>query len=220
MAVTISPALVCFAMPLVSHRYYAISRPVKIKRHQYPNTALVSSLNPSTYGQSVTLTATVSSTGPTPTGTITFKSGSTSLGSASLSGSVAKLTKSTLLVGTLTITATYDGDEANSKSTSLPLQQVVTQATSATTIKSSVNPSNAGETVKLTATVSSPTAKPTGKLTFKDGSTALGKEALSGGKASYTTSALSAGSHHITAVFAGTPDIGGSTSPVLIQTVK
>ena len=39
------------------------------------STALTSNLNPSTYGQAVTLTATVSSAGPTPTGTVTFKNG-------------------------------------------------------------------------------------------------------------------------------------------------
>jgi Bacterial Ig-like domain (group 3) len=100
------------------------------------------------------------------------------------------------------------------------VKQVVKKATSKTTITSSVNPSTAGQAVKFTATVTSPTAKPTGTVTFKDGSTTLGTETLAAGKASYSTSALSAGSHNITAVYAGTTDIGGSTSPKLVQTVK
>ena len=93
-------------------------------------------------------------------------------------------------------------------------------ATSKTTIVSSVNPSVMGQTVKFTATVTSPTTKPTGTVTFMDGSTVLGTGTLAGGKASYSTSSLSAGSHNITAVYSGTSNISGSTSPVLVQTVN
>jgi len=57
-------------------------------------------------------------------------------------------------------------------------------------------------------------------VTFMDGSAVLGTGTLAGGKASYSTSLLSAGSHNITAVYGGTTNIGGSTSPVLVQTVK
>jgi len=199
----------------------ANSKPLKQVVKQYTtSTALASSLNPSTYGQPVTLTATVTSAGPTPTGKVTFKNGSASLGSATLSGGGAKITKSTLLVGTLTITASYGGDSADAKSTSPDLTQVVDKATSTTTIVSSVNPSNAGQTVKFTATVTSPTTKPIGTVTFKDGTTALGTATLAKGKASYSTATLSAGSHNIAAVYVGTVNIAESTSPVLVQTVK
>jgi len=184
------------------------------------STVLASSLNPSTYGQAVTLMATVSSAGPTPTGTVTFKNGKTSLGSASLSGGVASLTKSNLYVGTVKITASYGGDAANAVSASPVLKQVVVKAISATTVVSSVNPSKVGQTVKFTATVTSPTTTPTGKVTFMDGSTVLGTGTLAKGKASYSTSTLGHGSHNITAVYAGTANIIGSTSPVLVQTVN
>jgi uncharacterized repeat protein (TIGR03803 family) len=183
-------------------------------------TALASNLNPSTYGQAVTLSATVSSAGPTPTGTVTFKNGKKSVGSATLSGGVANLTISTLAVGTSSITASYGGDASHEKSTSPVLKQVVDKTTSATTVVSSVNPSKAGQTVKFTATVTSPTTIPTGSVTFKDGSTTLGTKTLAKGKTSYSTKALSAGSHNITAVYAGTADIDGSTSPILVQTVN
>jgi uncharacterized repeat protein (TIGR03803 family) len=199
----------------------ANSKALKQVVKQYTtSTALASNLNPATYGQAVTLTATVSSAGPTPTGTVTFKNGSTSLGSASLSGGVASITTSTLPVGTLTITASYGGDAASAKSTSPALTQVVNQATSTTTIVSSVNPSKVGQKVKFTATVTSPTTTPTGTVTFKDGSTVLGTGTLAKGKASYSTSTLSAGSHNITAVYEATANISGSTSPVLVQTVN
>ncbi len=73
-------------------------------------TTLVSSLNPSTHGQSVTFTATVKPqfTG-TPTGTVTFKDGTTTLGAVTLSAGVAKYTTSTLATGTHKITAAYSG---------------------------------------------------------------------------------------------------------------
>jgi uncharacterized repeat protein (TIGR03803 family) len=199
----------------------ANSSPLTQVVNQYTTgTALVSNPNPSSYGQAVAFTATVSSAGPTPTGTVTFKNGSKSLGSATLSGGVAQITTSKLKVGSFTITASYGGDAANAGSTSKPLTQVVNKATSATTVVSSLNPSKVGKKVKFTATVTSATATPTGKVTFKDGSKTLGTGNLAKGKASYSTSTLSAGSHNITAVYAGTADISGSTSPVLVQTVN
>jgi hypothetical protein len=89
------------------------------------STALTSSLNPSNYGQAVTLTATVTSTGPTPTGTVAFKNGTTLLGSAHLINGVAKITTTTLPRGTDSITGTYSGDSASTSSTSPVLLQVV-----------------------------------------------------------------------------------------------
>jgi hypothetical protein len=198
------------------------SKPLKQVVQQYAtSTAVASSLNPSTYGQSVTLTTTVSSAGPTPTGNVTLKNGSTALGSASLSGGVATIALSSLPVGSLMITASYGGDAMSAKSTSPPLSQVVEKATSATAIVSSKNPSMQGKAVKFTATVTSPTTKPTGSVTFMDGSTVLGTGTLaSSGNARFSTSTLSVGSHNITAVYVGNANVSGSTSPVLIQIVN
>jgi hypothetical protein len=92
----------------------------------YPTTTtLTSSLNPSQFGQAVTFTAHVTSTGPAPTGKVKFLDGTTGIGFATLSGGVAKLTKSTLAVGTHSITAHYNGDAASSTSTSAVVNQVV-----------------------------------------------------------------------------------------------
>src|SRR5262249_45681549 len=58
-----------------------------------------SSLNPSVFGQSVTFTATVAAVSPgagTPTGTVTFLDGQTTLGTTSLTGGTATLVISTL----------------------------------------------------------------------------------------------------------------------------
>jgi len=89
-------------------------------------TSLTSSQNPSTYGQSVTFTATVT---PqfigTPTGAVAFYNGATKLGTVTLNNGVAAYTTSRLAVGTATITAQYLGFGSFSTSTSAPLSQIV-----------------------------------------------------------------------------------------------
>jgi outer membrane autotransporter protein len=86
-------------------------------------TALTSSLNPSASGQAVTFRATV--TGTSPTGTATFKDGSTVLGTGTLSAGVATFTTSSLAVGSHSITVSYGGDAVNLASTSAVLTQSV-----------------------------------------------------------------------------------------------
>jgi hypothetical protein len=92
------------------------------------STSLSSSLNPSISGQSVTFTAAVTSSGTgTPTGTVTFKNGGTTLGSIALTSAVAKFTTATLTTGTHSITAAYSGDATFLPSTS-SLSQIVAAA--------------------------------------------------------------------------------------------
>ena len=93
-------------------------------------TTLNSSANPSTVGQPVTFTATISPVNaPPPTGTVTFFDGATNIGSTPVNSSgVATLTTSALTVGPHSITATYSGDANYTGSTSLPVAQVVNNA--------------------------------------------------------------------------------------------
>lgn len=187
----------------------------------YPTTtSLSSSMSSSTYGQAVILTATVTSTAPGgATGTVKFLNGTTSLGTATLSGGIATLSTKTMPAGALTITANYltDGVSAASSGTT---PQTVSQATTTTSVVSSLNPANAGQSVKFTVTVASPTTTPTGSVIFMDGTTTLATVTLASGKAAYTTTTLASGSHNITVVYSGTANIIGSTSPVLVQTVN
>ena len=169
-----------------------------------PSTTVASSLNPSTFGQGVTFTATVTASSGTPTGTVTFKNGTVTLGTGTLSGGSATFTTATLTVGTHSITAVYNGDANFAPSTSPALSQVVNQAASTTSVVSSVNPSAVGQAVTFTATVRPATSgTPTGTVTFSDGATVLGTGTLSLGKATFTTSALAVGSHSITASYGG-----------------
>ena len=91
-------------------------------------TTLVSSPNPSLLGQSVALTAMVTATAGAPTGTVTFRDGSATLGTASLSASgVATLATSLLAGGAHSLTASYGGDASHAGSSSMPLVHTVNQ---------------------------------------------------------------------------------------------
>jgi len=90
-------------------------------------TALTSSRNHSFYGQPVTFTATVTTSGPiAPTGTVNFRSGSHGIGTGTLNASgVATFTTSILKPGLYRITALYNGDASNLHSMSAVLYQAV-----------------------------------------------------------------------------------------------
>jgi hypothetical protein len=112
-------------------------------------TALVSSLNPSTSGDNVTFTATVSPA--TASGTVEFFDGASSLGTGALSGGVATLSTGALSVATHSITAAYGGDATHATSTSPALSQVVNPASLSTV--SAVSPGGTISPATPTATV-------------------------------------------------------------------
>src|SRR5205823_3090661 len=98
--------------------------------NQGSTTATVTSgTNPAAFGQSVTFTATVAAVAPgvgTPTGTVTFRDGTTNLGTATLTAAgTATLTTATLTIGSHAISAVYGGDTNFATSTSATLTQTV-----------------------------------------------------------------------------------------------
>lgn len=94
--------------------------------YSLPTTVVLSSSsNPATDNTAVMLTATVTSYDGTPTGSVTFYDGSTSLGSASLSGTNAALSVNNLATGVHTITAQYQGATPYQPATSSPLMQTI-----------------------------------------------------------------------------------------------
>jgi hypothetical protein len=190
--------------------------------------SVASSANPSVVGQSVTFTASVTASAPssgTPTGTVTFMDGATTLGTGTLNGSgQTTLATSALTLGSHSITVVYGGDTNYTTSTSSTLTQTINQAATTSSVASSANPSVFGQSVTFTATVaaSAPgSGIPTGMVTFKDGATTLGTGTLNGsGQTTLATSALALGSHSITVVYAGDSDFTTSTSSTLTQTVN
>src|SRR5207302_580658 len=111
------------------------------------NTVVVASLNPSTSGQSVTFTATLSVQSPgagTPTGTVQFGiDGSNSGGPVNVSffGGVttANFSTASLTGGSHTVTASYNGDTTFNPSTSAPLTEMVNKASTSIAVVSSVS---------------------------------------------------------------------------------
>jgi hypothetical protein len=180
--------------------------------------AITASPNPSTFGQTVSFTATVSavtSSAGTPTGMVTFQDGATVIGQVPLSPVVtvnpcfcatATITRSNLPPGSHNITATYASDTyfaASAGAVGLLVQNGTT-----TTISSSLNPAFFGQLVVFTATVTASNAAPgtpTGSVRFREGATVLTTTQLDAtGKAFFASSAFSVGSHTITADFTGT----------------
>lgn len=90
--------------------------------------ALTSSANPSALGGPLTLTATVSGARGTPTGTVAFLDGATTLGTRTLSSGVATYDASGLAKGMHTLTAVYSGDASYCGATSAALEQAIDEA--------------------------------------------------------------------------------------------
>jgi hypothetical protein len=129
-------------------------------------TALRSSQNPSSFGQTVTFTATVRAQPGfdkgTPTGTVSFYDGTTDIGNSNLNSSgVATLTASTLSVGTHSITAAYNGDANFLPSTSPVLYQVVQGAIA---ILSPTNLNFGNQTVDIKSSPQNVTLHNTGNI--------------------------------------------------------
>ena len=209
------------------------------------STTVASSVNPSIYGQSITFTATVANIAgaaistATPTGSVQFYvDGAASGASVPLSGSGAAAKAASGATATLTVSGSphiiksvytnTDGNFSGSSGTQSP-GQTVNPAPTSTTVASSVNPSIVGQLVTFTATVANTagagisTATPTGSVQFMDGPSLLGTpQTVSGlGTATLTTSALTVGTHPITAVYTNIDgNFRGSTSTSVTQFVQ
>lgn len=189
-------------------------------------TKVVSSLNPSSTGVTVTFTATVTAVAPasgTRTGTVMFEDGGAAIAGCSAqivsAAGTATCATTALAAAAHTITAVYSGDGNFTTSTSPPLTQTVVNATT-TTVTSSANPSVFGQSLQYTATVAGgPTV--TGTITFRDGGSNIAgcvAVPVAAGSASCTVSPTVA-SHKITAVYSGDASNAASTSVVMTQVV-
>ncbi|HEX5324237.1 MAG TPA: Ig-like domain-containing protein [Capsulimonadaceae bacterium] len=188
------------------------------------STSLASSLNPSTVGDSVTFTATISPVAPgsgsVDDGTVAFTDGTTTLGTVDVSGGMAAFTTSALAAGTHKIKAAYSGGTNGKASASSALTQTVNKSTPNVSVTSSANPARWSQPITFTARVSpaSGSIVPTGKVMFMNGIKTLGTVALSDGTASITVT-LPVGSYSITAIYEGDADYVSNTSSALNQSV-
>ena len=188
-------------------------------------TSVQSSLNPSTLGQSVTYTATV--TPLVDGGTVAFTDNRVTLSGCGAvpvitSVSLASCSTTYAATGTHSIVASYSGDASFAASSGGPITQQVNAAGTTTTTVSSTNPSTTGGRVTFTATVS-PTPDG-GTIAFTDNLTTLsGCGAVtvntSTGKASCTTSYSAAGSHAIAANYSGDANYSASSGSLTQQVI-
>ena len=178
--------------------------------------------NPVTVGSAATLTASISSTAGTPTGSVTFLDGTTAVGTGTLVNGAATFTTSMLAVGSHSLTVQYAATSAFSASTSPVVSLTVNAlpaAATTTLLTVAPNPSAEGAPVTLTAVVGSMAGTPSGTVSFFDGATSLGSASLASGMAVYTTSSLIAGSHVLTAMFAAISTYAASSSVAVTLTV-
>jgi hypothetical protein len=186
-------------------------------------TILLSSPNPSTYGQPVTLTASISDnlsieyhellTSGTvtfsgfPGGPVTVPVPATIVGDTN----TVTYTISTLPAGSYPITATFSGNPSFNSSTST-MTQVVNPAP--TTITLSANPTTAyrTQTVTLTTHVIGALNPPTGTVQFLDGGLLIATVSLTSGNATFATTLLTSGTHILTGIYSGDSNNLTSTS--------
>jgi len=103
------------------------------------------------------------------------------------------------------------------------LTSIGTPVVTTTAVTTSNSNANLNASVTFTASVATSSSTPMGTVTFYDGKTALGSSLVFGSSstatATYTTTTLAAGTHSITAQFAGVNGYTSSTSAVVTETV-
>src|SRR5207237_10694858 len=123
-------------------------------------TAVASSANPSVFGQPVFFTATVSPTSgtATPTGSVQFQINGQNFGGpvALSNGAANSSTISNLAVNAsgYTVQAIYSPNTGSFSGSSGMITQVVNQASTTTAVTTSGSPSQSGQPVTFTATIS------------------------------------------------------------------
>ena len=174
--------------------------------------------NPSTYGTSVTLTASISVSSGSPTGTVTFieaisQGQQNQIGApATVVNGQASVSTSSLGIGSHIILANYSGDSTFSPYQSSVLKQIVNYGVA---LGANVSSANYGDSVTFTATVTP--GNPGGFMYFFDGGVQFGTAPVNSGQATYATSALGPGSHSITAQYYNPGSYyGGISAPVTL----
>jgi Glycosyl hydrolases family 28/MBG domain (YGX type)/Bacterial Ig-like domain (group 3)/MBG domain len=170
-------------------------------------------------GQTVTLSAIVQpivSGAAAPTGTISILEGTNVAGSAPVSGRITQIAITNVSDGPHTYTAQYSGD-ANY---ALLNFGSVSIAGTTTVVTPSANPIVYGNSVALTANVTSAGGTPSGTLTFLEGSNLLNTATLdASGAATFNVNVPVAGSHSYTASYAGGSGFEASDSAPAIVSV-
>ena len=177
------------------------------------------------HGEAVTLTAGVVSFAGTPTGTVEFFDGATSLGTGTLDAGSASIITSTLPTGTRSLTAVYAGDVNFLGSTSGTVTLNVGKSATATVVVSGSNPSVFGEPVTFSANVAAVlpgVGVPTGSVQFVVNGIASGAPVALDGSGNASSAPIVPeflGANSVDAVYSGDGDFVTSTGSV-VQTLN
>ncbi|WEK03857.1 MAG: Ig-like domain repeat protein [Candidatus Devosia phytovorans] len=163
------------------------------------------------YHDTATLTATVTSTGGTPAGTVIFTVNSVDRPAVPLVNGVATLPLVDLAVGSYTLGARYVATASYLASAATDRSMTVSAATTATTVSALPSSIRLGESTTISAAVTSSQGIPGGTVEFRADGNLLGTASLTAGAASLTTSALTRGSHAITVNYLGNANFAAST---------
>ncbi len=210
----------------------SVSNPLTQTVNQAATATTLGALTTSVTGQAVTYSAQVAVILPgsgTPTGTVTFSAGPTTLCTGTLNaGAVATCTDSSLVAANspYLISAAYAGDADFAASSSSAARQTVIPASTLLDLTSSSgsSPSYTGETVTYQAVLSVVApgkGTPTGAVVFKDGATTICTVALGPSLAvGCNETPSTAGPHVITAFYAGSSNFAAAPNASLTQTVQ
>ena len=191
-----------------------------------PTVTVSSSLNPAPVAASITFTANASGPAsiPAPTGTVLFYSGSTQIGSQTLSNGQASINVSSLPGDNTVITAQYLGNGNFLAQTSAGLTQVLTKANTTLTLSASPNPVLVGATLTVTAPLATTVAGlvPTGIMVFYVDHNPGVEVTVVNGVAVFTISSLSLGTHAIGGRYGGDVNYNGvgSTNVATITVIN
>jgi len=175
-----------------------------------PQTISFPAFSPVIFGAApLTLTATASSELPVAFSVIS--------GPATVSGSTLTITGA----GNVIVEAGQAGDSNYQAALAIQRTLAVNKAASSLALMTSAASANPNVNVTFTATVTSPNLPaPTGSAVFLDGATQVATVAFNGsGVATYSTTALTAGVHSITATYAGSANYLSSSSATVIESV-
>lgn len=170
------------------------------------STALTCLPSPIDISATAQLTATVTSTYGTPTGSVSFTDNGTALATNPLAAGTTSLTYTGAAAGTHSIVATYipSGSFAASSAT---CSEVVNPLPTTSTLTVTPPTSTYGTPITLSATVSPAMppgpSTPTGTVTFYNGATALGTAPLASGIATLSNVSLPGGSYNLTCMYGG-----------------
>ncbi len=174
----------------------------------------------SIFGEDVTLTVTVSSAHPMPTGVVVLRDGPQILGSSALAAGTASRTLSNLATGTHAFSAEYLGDSEHLPSVAALTYEVERQPTT-TTLTASASDVAYGQPVTFTAVVvPSTNGTLAGRVRFQDGARVLGTQPLIGRTATLTVSDLTVAAHDVVAIYDDDPNAIASTSPAVGVAVR